>query len=53
MAVRVKFEYRDDYSNGQWRKQECIVQSVEECKQIYGLGIDPTCEYKILSVEEK
>ena len=48
--VKVKFEYRDDYSNGEWRKQECVVNSVEECKKIYGLGID--CEYRIISVEE-
>ena len=48
--VAVKFEYRDDYSNGEWRKQECVVNSVEECKKLYGLGID--CEYRIISVEE-
>lgn len=47
--VKVKFQYRDAYSNGQWNEQECIVSSVEECKKIYGLGID--CEYQILSVE--
>lgn len=48
--VKVKFEYRDDYSNGEWRKQECAVNSVEECKKLYGLGVD--CEYRIISVEE-
>lgn len=48
--VRVKFEYKDAMSNGKWNKQECCVSSVEECKRIYGLGID--CEYRILSVEE-
>ena len=48
--VKVKFKYRDDYSNGEWKEQECVVQSVEECKKLNGLGID--CEYKIISVEE-
>ena len=48
--VRVVFEYRDDLSNWEWRQQECVVSSVEECKRIYGLGVD--CEYKIVKVEE-
>ena len=28
--VKVKFEYRDDYSNGERREQECVVNSVAE-----------------------
>lgn len=48
--VRIVFEYMDRYTNGEWRKQRCIVESVEECKEIYGLGID--CDYRIISVEE-
>jgi hypothetical protein len=48
--VKVVFEYRDDWSNGEWNEQECVVSSVQECKKIYGLGID--CEYRIISVEE-
>ena len=48
--VKVVFEYMDRYTNGEWRKQRCIVESVEECKKIYGLGID--CGYRIISVEE-
>lgn len=48
--VKIVFEYRDKYSYPKWNKQECVVSSVEECKKIYGLGID--CEYKIISVEE-
>ena len=47
---KIKFEYRDDMSNWEWRQQECVVSSVQECKKIYGLGID--CEYRIISVEE-
>lgn len=47
---KIKFRYADALSNWQWREQCCIVSSVEECKKIYGLGID--CEYEILSVEE-
>lgn len=48
--VKVVFEYMDDYSHGRWNRQECVVSSVEECKKIYGLGID--CSYRIISVEE-
>lgn len=48
--VKVKFKYRDIYTNGEWNEQECIVSSVQECKRIYGLGVD--CEYQIVSVEE-
>jgi hypothetical protein len=48
--LRIKFEYRDEYTNGQWRTQECVMSSVEECKRLYGLGVD--CEYRIVSVEE-
>lgn len=48
--LKIKFEYCDEMSNGEWREQECIVRSVEECKRIYGLGID--CDYRIISVEE-
>ena len=48
--VRVDFEYADAYSNWEWRKQSCTVSSVEECKKIYGLGVD--CEYRIIKVEE-
>lgn len=48
--LKIAFEYRDSYSYPKWNKQECRVSSVEECKKIYGLGID--CEYRIISVEE-
>lgn len=49
---KIKFKYKDNYSNGKWNNQECVVSSIEECKKIYGLGIDPDCEYEILSVED-
>ena len=48
--LSIKFEYRDEMSNWEWREQHCTVHSVEECKRIYGLGVD--CEYRIISVEE-
>lgn len=48
--LKIKFEYCDEMSRGEWREQECIVSSVEECKKIYGLGID--CDYRIISVEK-
>ena len=48
--VKVVFEYRDKYCYPRWNTQKCIVSSVEECKRIYGLGVD--CEYRIVSVEK-
>ena len=48
--LKIKFEYRDEMSRGEWRGQECIVSSVEEFKMIYVLGI--YCYYRIISVEE-
>ena len=46
--VEVKFRYRDEMSNWEWREQSCIVSSVKEAIRIYGLGID--CDYEIISV---
>lgn len=48
--LHIVFEYRDALSNWEWRRQECIMSSVSECIEIYGLGID--CDYRIISVEE-
>ena len=48
--LHIEFEYKDKYTNGRWNRQSCTVSSVEECKRIYGLGVD--CEYRIIFVEE-
>ena len=48
--LNIEFEYKDKYTNGKWNTQSCMVSSVEECKRIYGLGVD--CEYRIISVKE-
>jgi len=48
--LKIKFKYRDEYSKGEWNEQECIVRSLKECKELYGLGID--CEYQIISIEK-
>lgn len=48
--LRIRFRYRDEYTHGKWNEQECIVSSVDECKRIYGLGVD--CEYEIIAIEE-
>ena len=48
--LHIVFEYRDDLSLGEWKEQECVVSSVEECKELYGLGTD--CEYRIIKIEE-
>ena len=46
----ITFEYRDKYCYPRWNQQSCKVSSVDECKKIYGLGVD--CEYKILEVKK-
>lgn len=48
--VHVVFEFKDEFTHGNWRKQECTVSSVDEAKKIYGLGVD--CDYRIISVQE-
>lgn len=48
--VHIVFEYRDEWTRGEWNRQECCVRSVDECMKIYGLGVD--CEYRIISIEE-
>ena len=48
--LRIKFKYRDAYTNGRWAEQSCVCESVKECIEWYGLGID--CDYEIISVEE-
>lgn len=48
--VKVTFEYADAMSGWEWRRQECVVSSVQECKRIYGLGID--CDYRIIEIKE-
>ena len=49
--LKIKFRYRDEMSHWKWREQECIMSSVKECIEWYGLGDD--CEYEIISVEEQ
>ena len=48
--LHIVFEYQDQYTNGRWNQQECIVSSVPECKRLYGLGKD--CEYRFILIEE-
>lgn len=45
---QIKFRYKDEKSNWEWREQQCIMRSVTECIEWYGLGVD--CEYEILEV---
>jgi len=48
--LKIEFEYADQLSNWEWRKQTCIMESVSDCKKLYGLGYD--CDYRIINVEE-
>lgn len=48
--LRITFKYRDKYTHGNWNTQSCVMSSVKECIEWYGLGVD--CEYEILSVEK-
>ncbi len=50
--LRIKFRYKDRYTREEtWSEQECVVSSVKECKELYGLD-QPDVEYEIVSVEE-
>ena len=44
------FEYKDKYTHGEWNQQECYVESLKQCVEMYGLGVD--CEYRIVLVED-
>lgn len=48
----IKFKYRDKYTKGNWSSQQCQTDSIEHCKQFYGLGIDTNCDYEIVSVQQ-
>ena len=43
--LEILFKYCDNLSKGNWNIQRCSVPSVQECIEIYGLGID--CDYRI------
>ena len=47
--LHIKFRYRDDYSYPNWNEQECVVNSLKECREIYGLD---ECEYEIIEIKE-
>ena len=48
--LKITFEYADNLSGWEWKKQSCIVSSVNEFIKIYGLGVD--CKYRIIEVKE-
>lgn len=48
--VQVIFEFKDEYTHGQWHRQSCTVKSIDECIEMYGLGRD--CEYRIIDIQE-
>ena len=47
--LKIKFQYRDEFSRGKWNEQKCVCSSVKQCIEFYGLN---ECEYKIISIEE-
>lgn len=50
--LRIKFKYQDQYTKpGEWSEQECVVDSIKECIELYGLD-QPGVRYKIISVKE-
>ena len=50
--LRIKFKYQDRYTKpGEWSEQECVVSSLAECKELYGLD-QPDVEYEIIKIEE-
>lgn len=47
--MKIKFRYKDEYTKGEWRYQECDVSSVKMCIELYGLD---EIEHEILEVDE-
>ena len=48
----IVFEYRDEYCrDGKFNEQECIVESVEQMIEFYGLDKGDV-EWNILDIEE-
>lgn len=47
--LHIKFRYQDEYTGGEWSYQECVVNSVKECIELYGLN---ECRYEILEIKE-
>ena len=50
--IKVVFEYADELSEWEWRRQECIVSSLEECRRIYGLYHSEPVKWRFVEVEE-
>ena len=48
--VQVIFEFKDEYTHGNWQRQSCTADSLDECIDMYGLGRD--CEYRIIDIKE-
>jgi len=51
MLYNIEFKFKDPYTKGNWKKQRCTVESLEECINIYGLEGDDV-EYEITKIEE-
>ena len=49
--LSISFKFRDDYSGDRWLYRHCLMESLDECIDIYGLN-DPDVEYEILDVRE-
>ena len=47
--VQVIFEFKDEYTHGNWQRQSCIVENLKECIDNYGLGTE--CEYRIIDIK--
>lgn len=46
---KIVFRYRDEFNYPNWSEQECVVESLKQCIEWYGLN---ECEYEIISIEE-
>lgn len=47
----IKFRYKDAMSNWEWREQSCFVESLRECRKIYGLD-EGDVEWELISIKE-
>lgn len=49
--LKITFRYKDALSKWEWRTQSCVVETIHECIEIYGLN-QGDVEYEIISVDQ-
>lgn len=50
--LHIIFKYKDKYTGDKWSEQECVCESVKECRDFYGLNRSGEVEYQFIKIEE-